>query len=162
MAHQIHASPVLPEGLNLGAQTVCHATHLRQATRRITLLYDALLAPTGLRSTQRSIMMQIARSQPVRMSDLASILVIDRSAVSQNLKPLEREGWVHVAADPADKRGRLVTLSPAGLDKLLETQPLWEQAQASFEQGYGSAKAQKLRKALVQVVTCSYEGDVAE
>ncbi len=148
----------VPEGLRISPQVVCHATHLRKATRRITLLYDALLAPSGLRSTQRSILMQIARSQVARMSELAAMLMIDRSALAQNLKPLEREGWISVLVDPSDKRSRLASLTQAGMDKLLETQPLWERAQASFEKGYGAEQALVLRKALIEVAAGEYEG----
>jgi DNA-binding MarR family transcriptional regulator len=96
------------------------------------------------------------------MSELAAILVIDRSALAQNLKPLEREGWVSVAVDPADKRSRLVSLTKAGMNKLLETQPMWEQAQARFEKGYGVDQAHALRKALMDVAAGEYEGGEAE
>ncbi|MEQ7922551.1 MarR family winged helix-turn-helix transcriptional regulator [Xanthomonas sp. WHRI 1810A] len=151
-----HQVPV-PDGLRVSAQVVCHATHLRKATRRITLLYDAALAPCGLRSTQRSILMQIARSQAPSLSELAAALVIDRSALAQNLKPLEREGLLAVSVDPADRRSRLVTLTQAGMDKLLESQPLWEQAQAAFEKGYGVKQSQMLREALAAVTVGEYD-----
>ncbi|MFJ3487657.1 MarR family winged helix-turn-helix transcriptional regulator [Pseudomonas sp. NPDC090202] len=152
-----HAVSV-PDGLIIAPQPVCHVTHLRKATRRITLLYDALLAPTGLRSTQRGILMQVARCQVASMSELAAALMIDRSALAQNLKPLEREGWLNISVDPQDKRSRLVRLTQAGMNKLLESQPLWEQAQASFENGYGAEPAAQLRKALIAVAAGSYEG----
>lgn len=148
---------LVPEGLRIPMQVVCHATHLRKATRRITLLYDAALAPSGLRSTQRSILMQVARSQAPSMSELAAALVIDRSALAQNLKPLEREGLLAVKVDPADKRSRLVTLTQAGMNKLLESQPMWEQAQASFEKGYGADQSQVLRDALAAVTAGEYD-----
>ncbi|WP_285424442.1 MarR family winged helix-turn-helix transcriptional regulator [Pseudomonas sp. efr-133-TYG-103a] len=151
-------SVAIPEGLNIPPQATCHATYLRKATRRITLLYDALLAPSGLRSTQRSILMQIARCEVASMSELAALLLIDRSALAQNLKPLEREGWVQVQVDSADKRSRLVSLTRAGMDKLLETQPLWQQAQASFEKTYGAERAVALRQALIDVAAGEYEG----
>jgi DNA-binding MarR family transcriptional regulator len=147
----------VPEGLHIPPHVVCHATHLRKATRRITLLYDAALAPSGLRSTQRSILMQIARSQVSSMSELAAALVIDRSALAQNLKPLEREGLLAVKVDPTDKRSRLVTLTQAGMNKLLESQPMWEQAQASFEKGYGADQSQALRDALAAVTAGEYD-----
>jgi DNA-binding MarR family transcriptional regulator len=147
----------VPDGLRVSARVVCHATHLRKATRRITLLYDAALAPCGLRSTQRSILMQIARSQAPSLSELAATLVIDRSALAQNLKPLEREGWLTVTVDPTDRRSRLVTLTRAGMDKLLESQPLWEQAQAAFEKGYGVEPSQMLREALMAVTAGEYD-----
>jgi DNA-binding MarR family transcriptional regulator len=147
----------VPIGLHIPPEVVCHATYLRRATRRITLLYDAALAPCGLRSTQRSILMQIARSQASSMSELAAALVIDRSALAQNLKPLEREGLLLVTVDPADKRSRRVSLTQAGMDKLLESQPMWQQAQASFEKGYGAEQSQQLREALGRVTAGEYD-----
>jgi DNA-binding MarR family transcriptional regulator len=48
------------------------------------------------------------------MGDLAAALVLDRSALAHNLKPLERDGFVAVVVDPADKRNRLVTLNGVG------------------------------------------------
>jgi DNA-binding MarR family transcriptional regulator len=157
MNDQKKAPVKVPEGLHIPPQVVCHATHLRKATRRITLLYDAALAPSGLRSTQRSILMQVARSQAPSMSELAAALMIDRSALAQNLKPLEREGLLAVGVDPADKRSRRVILTQAGMNKLLESQPMWEQAQVAFEKGYGLEQSQALREALAAVAAGEYD-----
>jgi len=146
----------IPEGLNIPAQVLCHATSLRRASRRICQLYDAVMAPCGLRSTQRSILMQVARHQAPTMTELAAILVIDRSALAQNLKPLEREGLVSVEVDPQDKRIRLVRLTQPGVDKLLESQALWEQAQVSYETALGPDQAHELRQLLAQVAATDY------
>ncbi|WP_122446505.1 MarR family winged helix-turn-helix transcriptional regulator [Pseudomonas viridiflava] len=151
----------IPEGLDVPAQVICHATSLRRASRRICQLYDAVLAPCGLRSTQRSILMQIARNQAPTMTELATILVIDRSALAQNLKPLEREGLVSVDVDPNDKRSRLVRLTQAGVEKLLESQTLWEQAQLSYETALGPELALELRTLLAQVAAADYGDECA-
>jgi hypothetical protein len=50
---------VLDEEGWLNAPCNCHA--LRQATRRVTQLYDHLLAPLGLRATQFSLLTEVAR-----------------------------------------------------------------------------------------------------
>lgn len=151
----------IPEGLEVPAQVICHATSLRRASRRICQLYDAVMAPCGLRSTQRSILMQIARNQAPTMTELATILVIDRSALAQNLKPLEREGLVSVDVDPNDKRSRLVRLTQAGVEKLLESQTLWEQAQRSYETALGPEMALELRTLLAQVAAADYGDECA-
>ena len=151
----------IPEGLDVPAQVICHATSLRRASRRICQLYDAVMAPCGLRSTQRSILMQIARNQAPTMTELATILVIDRSALAQNLKPLEREGLVSVDVDPNDKRSRLVRLTQAGVEKLLESQTFWEQAQLSYETALGPELALELRTLLAQVAAADYGDECA-
>jgi len=132
---------------------LCNGTALRKATRRVSQLYDAILAPCGLRSTQRSILMQIARLKAPTMGALAAAMVLDRSALAHNLKPLERDGLVAVVADPEDRRSRLVTLTKRGDAKLSESMSLWRDAQARFEKAFGAGKAQALRRTLAVVAS---------
>ncbi|HTI02994.1 MAG TPA: MarR family winged helix-turn-helix transcriptional regulator, partial [Acidisoma sp.] len=119
--------------LNLGDGDRCNNTALRKATRRVSQLYDSLLAPTGLRATQRSILLNIARLGSPTMGQLAASLVLDRSALGHNLKPLERDGLVVLDVDPDDKRNRLAKLTAKGEGKLRETASLWQVAQDRFE-----------------------------
>jgi DNA-binding MarR family transcriptional regulator len=58
---------------------------------------------------------------------------MDRTTLTANLKPLERRGLVKVAVDPADKRSRHLTLTPAGHALLVEAAPLWKRAHAATE-----------------------------
>jgi len=153
---ELHTQLQIPDSLRIAPKVLCHATSLRKATRRISQLYDAVLAPCGLRCTQRSILIQIARHQAPALTELATILVIDRSALAQNLKPLEREGLIAVSVDPDDKRSRLVKLTQAGLDKLLESQALWEQAQQCFEKSLGPEQACELRELLARIAVLDY------
>jgi DNA-binding MarR family transcriptional regulator len=137
-------------------ETVCNGTALRRATRRVSQLYDAVLAPCGLRSTQRSILIHIDRAGTPTMGDLAAALVLDRSALAHNLKPLERDGFVAVAIDPADKRNRLVALTAVGQAKLAESQNLWRQAQHRFEATFGSEQAKDLRQSLAVIASTAF------
>ena len=82
------------------------------------------------------------------MGELAASLVLDRSALAHNIKPLERDGLVEVVADEHDKRNRLVALTDAGWAKLAETDALWEKAQQGFEAAFGRADSESLREAL--------------
>ena len=100
--------------------------------------------------------MQVARNQAPALTELAASLVIDRSALAQNLKPLEREGLIAVSVDPDDKRSRRVNLTQAGLDKLLQSQALWEQAQQCFEISLGPQQACELRELLGRIAVLDY------
>jgi DNA-binding MarR family transcriptional regulator len=126
----------------------CNGTSLRKATRRVSQLYDVILAPCGLRSTQRTILMHIARAGKPSMGELAGSLVLDRSALAHNLKPLERDGFVQIVTDADDKRTRLAVLTDAGRAKLAESIPLWEHAQRCFEAAFGAKRAEALRASL--------------
>ncbi len=134
----------------------CNGTSLRKATRRVSQLYDAVLAPCGLRSTQRSILIHIARAGTPSMGQLANALVLDRSALAHNLKPLERDGLIQVLADKNDRRTRIAVLTAAGRAKLAETMPLWEHAQHCFESAFGAEAAAALRAILDRIVSTEF------
>src|SRR4029077_18643702 len=60
----------------------CNVTAIRRAMRRVSQIYDEALALSGLRSTQRSLLVGIARAGRLTMSELAASLVLDRSALA--------------------------------------------------------------------------------
>jgi DNA-binding MarR family transcriptional regulator len=136
---------------NDGSQ--CNCTTLRKASRRISQLYDAALAPSGLKTTQRAILAQIGRSQPTTVGTLAEALVMDSGALAHTLKPLERDGLVEVTIDPDDRRNRLIALTPTGRAKLAETDALWAKAQRGFETAFGGMESDALREALQFLVS---------
>ena len=136
-----------------GKASRCNCTALRKATRRISQLYDDALAPSGLKTTQRAILAQLGRSQPVTVGELAAALVMDAGALAHTLKPLERDRLLAIAIDPDDRRNRLISLTRQGRAKLAETDALWAKAQAGFEAGFGRVKSEALRDALQFLVS---------
>ena len=77
-------------------ETPCVCNTLRRATRAVTAMYDATLAPSGLRITQFSVLIALARLGPLPVSRLAAEVVLDRSTMGRNLDPLERRGLVRI------------------------------------------------------------------
>jgi DNA-binding MarR family transcriptional regulator len=136
-----------------GSPAPCNGAALRKAGRRLSQLYDEILAPSGLLLSQHSILAHIDRAKTPTMGDLARDMVLDRSALSHNLKPLERDGFVTLQIDQDDRRSRRITLTVAGRRKLAETKALWAQAQQRFESAYGAQKAAGLRKLLGEIYT---------
>lgn len=133
---------------------LCSCTSLRKASRRVSQLYDAILAPCGLRTTQRAILNNIARSGSVSVGALAADLVLDRGGLAHNLKPLERDGYVRQDVDPRDRRTRLVSLTKEGHAKLRESERLWARAQKKFDKACGSsASSAALREALAHIAS---------
>ncbi|KAF1021517.1 MAG: Multiple antibiotic resistance protein MarR [Paracidovorax wautersii] len=130
---------------------ICNGAALRKATRRVTQLYDAVLAPCGLTVSQRSVLVHIARAESATMSELAHAMVLERSALGRNLEPLAREGYVAVRPDPLDRRSRRVELTDRGKSKLTESNRLWRKAQDRFEFVYGAEQAAALRIALAEI-----------
>jgi DNA-binding MarR family transcriptional regulator len=130
---------------------VCNGAVLRKATRRLSQLYDAALAPCGLSGSQRSILVHIKRAGSPTMTELAYGLVLDRSALARNIKPLERDGYLMQRPDDEDGRSRRVELTAAGRAKLIESNRLWRKAQRRFEEVYGVQRAASLRVALAEI-----------
>ena len=131
----------------------CNCTALRKASRRISQLYDAALAPSGLKTTQRAILAHIRRSEPTTVGNLAEALVMDAGALAHTLKPLERDGLISIQVDPDDRRNRVAKLTPAGKARLAESDRLWENAQRGFEAAFGRAKAEALRETMQFLVS---------
>lgn len=140
----------------------CSCTALRKATRRMSQFYDAALAPAGLKTTQRAILAQIKRSQPTTVGKLAEALVMDSGGLAHTLKPLERDGYIGTAVDPADRRNRLISLTPLGAAKLAETDALWAEAEAGFAAAMGPAKLAALQESLAFLISDAFAASIAQ
>lgn len=128
--------------------SLCNNGVLRKAMRRLGQLYDAAIAPSGLRATQFALMAEIAALEGPTLRELARTLVMDLSALSHTLKPLARDGLVTIAADPHDRRAKRVQLTEAGMAKFRQAQRLWRGAQQRFEATLGARQAAELRSVL--------------
>jgi DNA-binding MarR family transcriptional regulator len=111
----------------------CLCLHVQRAARALARRFDEALRPLGLTNGQFSLMMSLNRPQPPGMGAVASLLAMDRTTLTAALKPLERRSLVTVAVDPADKRGRLMMLTPAGRRLLARATPIWERTHAEIE-----------------------------
>lgn len=134
----------------------CNGAALRKANRRLTQLYDAALAPCGLNSSQRSVLLQLSICPMSTMSTLASLLVLDRSTLARNIQPLQREGFVEQLRDSRDRRSRHISLTPSGHEKLVESHVLWRAAQDRFEAVYGVERAAALRSELAEIYSDAF------
>ncbi|GAA0399700.1 hypothetical protein GCM10009093_27750 [Brevundimonas terrae] len=72
---------------------------------------------------------------------VAELLVMDRSTVTANLKPLERAGLITVAVDEQDRRGRRVALTDAGRTVLAQATKVWIEEHAALENQIGNGDA---------------------
>ncbi|MQY21596.1 MarR family winged helix-turn-helix transcriptional regulator [Nocardia macrotermitis] len=131
----------------------CYATALRKASRRLTALYDEVLAPAGLRSTQYAILAELAVGAPVTINELARTLVLDRSGLGHSLRPLQRDGLVRLDKDDADRRSVHVTLTEEGRERFERAVALWRSAQDRVVAVLGEQGAGQLRDELNELAT---------
>ena len=133
----------------------CNCYALRQATRRVTQLYDHLLAPLGLRATQYSLLIEVERRGPVSLIPLADAMVMDRATLGHNIRPLEADGYLALSVG-RDRRSREVSLTKSGRKILAKAKPLWRRAQVIFEAEIGLKKAAGLRAVLNRVAASEF------
>jgi DNA-binding MarR family transcriptional regulator len=116
-------------------------------------MYDTVLASTGLKLCQYGILSALnGRGAALpSVQELAEELVLDRSTLGQNLRPLERDNLVTLLTDPRDRRVRLIALTKGGIAKYNEAKPYWETAQERFEEVFGKKKAAELRSVLLAI-----------
>ena len=119
--------------------SACTCANLRKAARIVTQAYDAALQPVGLKATQLTVLATLANRGDMPLTRLAEALVMDRTTLTRNLKPLERQGLIRIEQE-ADQRVRKVTLTEAGARILKQAQPFWEQAQSQIHKKLGQHK----------------------
>src|SRR5258707_13490633 len=92
----------------------CNCLAVRQAARFITQFYDQYLAAAGLRTTQYGILAKLKRQGPMSINMLAAQLVIDRTTLGRNIRPLARDGLIVIEPDPSDRRSKILHLTKPG------------------------------------------------
>ena len=123
----------VPFNTTLLVRDTCLCLHTQRAARALARRFDEALRPLGLTSGQFSLMMSLNRPKPPSMGPVAALLAMDRTTLTAALKPLERRRLAKVTVDPADRRGRLLVLTPAGRALLGRAVPIWRRTHAAVE-----------------------------
>ncbi len=141
-------STELPFALTHQVRDNCLCLHVQRAARALARRFDDALRPVGLTQGQFSLLMSLNRPAPPTIGDVSALLMIDRTTLTANLKPLERRGLVKVKVDAADKRSRRLILTAAGRAVLAAAAPIWKRTHAQTERLLRSASADNVRKSL--------------
>lgn len=126
----------------------CSNTAIRRAARQLGQLYDACMGDSGLKSTQFSLLSQIAASGAPALKPLAEAMVMDLSALGHTLKPLIRDGYVELVPDAADRRVKRARLTAMGRKTQQALLANWRDAQGRFDRAFGKAQSDEIRQAL--------------
>ena len=117
----------------------CACNTLRKTARAVTQLYDEVLKPSGLRATQFSLLAVVTRAGAATMAELADALVMDRTTLTRNLKPLKARGLIQ-SVESEDRRERRIAVTDAGRRALVQAVPLWRKAQEKVAGGLGKGR----------------------
>ena len=123
--------------LDLHGTGYCASLNFRRTARAITRLYDLAFQGTGIRSTQFTILIAVAKAQPVSISTLGEILVIDSTTLTRSLAKLQKQGLLTISKR-AERRQRFVRLTDGGVKALEDSLPGWRAAQERFVETVGA------------------------
>lgn len=132
--------------LHVHDHCLCFAA--QRAARALARRFDEALAPLGLTSGQFSLLTSLNQAEPPSIGSVASLLAMDRTTLTANLKPLERRGLVTIGVDPADRRGRRLFLTRAGRKLLQSAMPIWRRTHAEIDRRLAQADPRSVRAGL--------------
>src|SRR6202521_4706192 len=106
----------------------CYCATVRQVARAVTVLYEELLADSGLHATQYTALQVLDSVPNLTTTELAEAIGIDQTTATRTLA-LIRKSRLIVSAPGTDRRERRWVLTPAGETILRKLKPAWEAAQ---------------------------------
>ena len=128
----------------------CGSFNLRKTSRAVTQLYDDILQPSGLRSTQVVVLVILVVEQESSVAGLARQLLLSPSTLSRNLRPLERDGLVKIR--DSNGRGKSIRLTARGRKSVINALPYWKKAQKRFTDMVGATAWSELNKQLAKTI----------
>lgn len=126
----------------------CLCLHVQRAARVLARRFDDAFRPLGLTNGQFSLMMSLNRPEPPVMGAVASLLGMDRTTLTAALKPLQRWRILKITVNPADRRSRVMTLTPKGRTLLARAVPIWRRTHAAVEALFPDGDPDRFRKNL--------------
>jgi DNA-binding MarR family transcriptional regulator len=140
--------PRVPFETTLHVRDHCLCLAAQRAARALARRFDEALKPTGITSGQFSLLMSLNRPDPPTIGSVASLLAMDRTTLTANLKPLERRGLIALVADAKDRRSRRIRLLDAGMAVLNAALPIWVRTHREIDAEVGPDEMTALRGGL--------------
>jgi DNA-binding MarR family transcriptional regulator len=145
--------------LDLNGTGYCASFHLRRTARAVTRMYDVVMQETGIRSTQFSILVGIAKHQPVAIGALAEVLILDPTTLTRSLRLLEKERLITIS-ERSTMRQRFVSMTPKGERALERSVAAWRKAHERFLATVGPEHWDEMRSDLERLVQVVVELEV--
>lgn len=141
----------VPFETTLHVRDHCLCLAAQRAARALARRFDDAFRPLGLTSGQFSLLMALNRPEPPPLGAVASLLAMDRTTLTANLKPLERRGLITSRPAPQDRRTRLLELTQDGQKLLAKAAPIWKDEHARIDAELESDGPPGLRQGLARL-----------
>ncbi len=84
------------------------------------------------------------------MQDMTTMMAMDRTTLTRNLRPLLKMGLVKVSVG-SDRRARPIKITPKGKSALENALPFWEKAQSHILDKLGAENWDQIMRGLHQI-----------
>ena len=138
----------------------CVSNNLHQTARAISRIYAEEISQSGIKRSQFPILGFLIRFGPLRLTELADLLFMERTTLTRNLKPLEKLNFVSVTREADDARAKEVKVTDAGQAKFLEARKLWKRAQKRILKKFGVENWRALESSLRELRTLKPDSEV--
>lgn len=142
----------IPYETTLHVRDHCLCLQTQRAARVLARQFDDAFRPLGLTNGQFSLMMSLNRPEPPTIGSIATLLAMDRTTLTAALKPLERRKLVKGAANPDDRRSRLLTLTDEGRALLARALPIWVETHADVDRRLAETHGSETLHATLRVL----------
>jgi DNA-binding MarR family transcriptional regulator len=115
----------------------------------VTQLYDDALRPSGIRTTQFTLLQALVLMTRTSQKQLAELLGIDSTTLTRTLAHLRRKGWLR-AERRTDRRELGLSLTEAGQREYQRVLPYWQAAQKRLRRALGKTNWNRLVDAAVR------------
>lgn len=122
---------------------ICTCFNIRRAARVVSQFYDKYLYKCGLRATQFMVLKTISDNENITLMPLAKILGMDRTTLSRNIKPLERDNLITIMIGK-DRRTQVITLTLEGKATVELAIPFWLEAQKEAKKILGENRWERM------------------
>lgn len=121
----------------------CCCFNMRKVTRAVTQLFDRHLEEAGIRATQFTLLVALYHNTARTLTEIADRLVMDRTTLTRNLKPLEKMELI-TTTHTMDKRSKAYILTEKGRALVDRGIPLWQKAQDTVLGALGDERYRNL------------------
>lgn len=142
--------------LNPGDKNECICKVVRESARSLTNAYDKALAPSGLRTTQFTMLTVLARHTVASVTQLSELLGLDQTTTTRNISLLEESGLITRVAHH-DPRVKLLKLTGKGKQKRQIALECWQEVQDHIKASLAEEEWTTFRNVLQKIQTVSKE-----
>ncbi len=122
-----------------------------RVTRGFQRLADIRLKEFGFAMGQIPVLVGLKSGQGQTQAELAKLAQVEQPSMAQLLNRMERDGLVQRVADAADKRSRLITLTPAAAKRMPKAKAQMDALAQEALAGFSASEIEKLEDFLLRL-----------